>query len=51
MQITRQADYALRAVWCEAQTDLARRLAQATFGQLARQPRHASQSLALASVL
>jgi Rrf2 family protein len=31
----------VRAVWCEAQADLARRLAQATFGQLARPARHA----------
>jgi Rrf2 family protein len=34
-------DCAVRAVWCEAQADLARRLAQATFGQLARQAQHA----------
>ena len=44
-------DCAVRAVWCEAQADLARRLAQATFGQLTRQPRHAAGSLAVAAAL
>jgi Rrf2 family protein len=29
-------DCSVRPVWCEAQSDLARRLAQANFGQLAR---------------
>jgi Rrf2 family protein len=44
-------DCPVRAVWCEAQADLARRLAQATFGQLARQPRRVSQALAVATAL
>jgi Rrf2 family protein len=32
----------VRTVWCEAQADLARRLAQFNFGQLARQAEHPS---------
>src|SRR5579859_3790900 len=36
-------DCPVRAVWCEAQADLARRLARTNFGQLAHQARHVSQ--------
>ena len=42
---------AVRAVWCEAQSDLARRLAQSNFGQLARAARPASQPATAAAVL
>jgi Rrf2 family protein len=44
-------DCPVRAVWCEAHSDLARRLAQITFGQLAcqaeRVPAQANMTLAL----
>jgi Rrf2 family protein len=39
----------VRAVWCEAQADLAQRLAQATFGQLAR-PAHLAPEPAVAAL-
>ena len=40
----------VRVVWCEAQSDLARRLAQATFGQLARQAQHTQHAPRTATV-
>ena len=42
---------AVRAVWCEAQSDLARRLAQSNFGQLAHAARPASQPATAAAML
>ena len=40
----------LRAVWCEAQSDLAQRLARATFGQLAH-PAQPTRAPAMAQVI